>query len=100
LLDKEMDATLSTSEVKWQRFEYLNVKQSDGQEKRKLQLVLKETACGDILKYLMELLKTFPAHQFCASWQDEQLERLLDNLPQYHICCIHGHSENYYCSNS
>jgi len=51
-----MDATHTASKVQRQHFEYLNVKPSDSQKKRKLQLVLKETAPGDRLKYLKELL--------------------------------------------
>ena len=74
------------------------MKLADGQEKRKLQLVTKETAPGELFQFLKSLLKHFPSHQFHASWQHEQLGRLLDNLPQGHVCCIHDYSENYTCS--
>ena len=98
LLEEETDTTPTAPKVKWQRFEYVNIQHADGQEKRKLQLVIKETDPGNLFKHLKELLKGFPSHQFRASWQHEQLERLLDNLPQNHVCCIHDYSENYSCN--
>ena len=96
LLEEEIDTTPTAPKVKWQRFEY--IQHTDGQEKRKLQLVIRETGPGDLFKHLKELLKSFPSHQFRASWQHEQLERLLDNLPPNHISCIHDYSENYSCN--
>ena len=98
LLPDELDITPNAPKVRWQRFEYVNMKLADGQEKRKLQLVTKETAPGELFQFLKSLLKDFPSHQFRASWQHEQLGRLLDNLPQGHVCCIHDYSENYMCS--
>ena len=56
------------SKGNWQWFEYVNMKLADGQEKRKLQLVTKETAPGELFQFLKSLLKHFPSHQFHASW--------------------------------
>ena len=98
LLNEELDNTPDARKVKWQKFEYVKMKLADGQEKRKLQLVVKETAPGELFQFLKSLLKGFPLHQFRASWQHEQLGRLLDNLPQDHVCCIHDYSENFSCS--
>ena len=97
LLEEEIDTTPNAPKVKWERFEYVNIQQADGQEKRKMQLVLKGTGPADLFKHLKELLNSFPSHQFRASWQHEQLERLLDKLPKNHVCCIHDYSKNYSC---
>ena len=64
LLEAEIDTTPTAPNVKWQRFEYINLQHADGHEKRKLQLVIKETGPGDLFKDLKELLKSFPSHQF------------------------------------
>ena len=82
--------------MKWLGLEHVNFQQADGQEKRKLQIVIKETS--HLFKHLKDLVKSFPSHQFRASWQHEPLEHLLDNLPQNHVCCIHDYSENYSCN--
>jgi len=69
----------------------------DGQEKRKIALVQKETPPSELFKYFKELLKVYPGHSFMARWQREQLDNLLDNLPQEHVVCVHDYSEGYTC---
>ncbi len=51
-----------------------------------------------LVKHSKDHLENFPSYQFCASWQHEQLEHLLSNVPQLHVCCIHDYSENYSCN--
>ena len=70
---------------------------TESKEKRRLQLVEMQTYPGEMFLYFTKLLKTFPGHRFCAKWQHEQLQNLLENLPLGHMCCIHYYSENYSC---
>ena len=69
-----------------------------GKSKKKIQLVKKVTKPGHMFQYFKDQLHTFPAHQFRATWQNNQLKNLLDNLPIDHAVCIHDFSENYRCS--
>ena len=57
MLEEETDVGPESPAIKWQWFEYVNMKLADGQEKRKLQIVFKETAAGELFKYLKTLLK-------------------------------------------
>lgn len=41
----------------------------------------KETSPKELFQYLIELLDTYPHHQFMAIWQRKQLDDLLENLP-------------------
>ena len=70
---------------------------SNGQEKKKIALVQKETPPLQLLAYFKELLKGYMSHCFMARWQREQLNSLLDNLPMNHVVCIHDYSEGYTC---
>lgn len=64
-LEEEIDTTANAPKVKWQRLENVNFQQADGQEKRKLQIVIKETS--HLFKHLKDLVKSFLSHQFRAS---------------------------------
>ena len=92
LLPEESTRTNSFGTVRWQKFDYVEVG-----EKRRLQLVEMQTHPGEMFLYFTKLLETFPAHRFCAKWQHEQLQNLLENLPLGHVCYIHDYSENYSC---
>ena len=85
--------------VRWSRYEYVPTGKhhADGKEKKKICLVQKETPPSELFKYFKELLKVYPSHSFMARWQREQLDNLLDNLPQGHVVCIHDYSEGYTC---
>lgn len=78
--------------VRWERFEYVLIG-----DKRKLQLVQKETSPAEMFEYFILLLESYPAHQFRANWQNAELKNLLENLPCGHMCCVHDYSENYSC---
>ena len=66
-------------------------------EIKKLCLVKKTTAPGEMFSYLRHLLVSFPAHQFRANWQTTQMKTLLETLPINDCICIHDFSENFAC---
>ena len=96
LMSKEEDTSQSAIEVKWERFEYVSIS-NEGEEKRRLKIVTKTSKAGEMFAYFKTLLESFPAHQFRAKWQQEQMKRNVDSLPPGHVCCVHDYSENYCC---
>ena len=50
-----------------------------------------------MFQYFIALLKTFPAHQFRAMWQNSQMRECIQNLDPKHVVCVHDYSENYTC---
>ncbi|CAC5416032.1 unnamed protein product [Mytilus coruscus] len=52
---------------------------------------------GTNLKFV-KLIETFPVHQHRATWQNEQFQNLVRNLPEKQCVCVHDFSENYRCS--
>ena len=93
LMPEEEDTSQTSSDVKWERFEYVTI----GEDKRRLKIVTKITKAGEMFSYLKQLLDSFPGHQFRAKWQQEQMNRNLENLPIGEVCCVHDYSENYSC---
>ena len=93
------DESTTEGSVHWSRYEYVPTGKflSNGQEKRKIALVRKNTPPSELFKYFKELLATYPLHSFMARWQRDQLENLLDNLPLGHVVCVHDYSEGYAC---
>ncbi|XP_048578932.1 uncharacterized protein LOC125560703 [Nematostella vectensis] len=85
--------------VCWSRYEYLPTGKflANGQEKKKIALVPKETPPSEMFKYFKKLLEAYPLHSFMAKWQREQLDNLLEHLPLGHVVCIHDYSEGYAC---
>ena len=99
LMNEEKDVRPEAPLVSWQKFEYVTIGQTqEGKEKRKLQLVRKETSPGAMFESLKTLLHEFLSHQFRASWQSKQMKDSIDHLPLEHVCCIHDYSENYSCT--
>jgi len=85
--------------VKWKRFDYMacgKLTISGGQQK--IALVQKETLPKELFQYFINLLDTYPHHQFMALWQRKDLDDLLENLPLGHVVCIHDYSESYACT--
>lgn len=97
-MPEEMDTSENAANLKWECYEYVNVTAKGGKIRRKLQIVRKYTKPGELYKLFKELLKTFPAHQFRASWQNTQFKTLIDNIPLGHAVCVHDFSENFRCS--
>lgn len=85
--------------VIWRRYEYVSTEKflANGQEKKKLALVTKETPPSQMFGYFKDLLKDYPLHSFMAKWQREQLDSLLEYLPLDHAVAIHDYSEGYTC---
>lgn len=85
--------------VKWKRFECVASGKvtSSGEQQKKIALVQKETSPKELFLYFIELLDTYPHHQFMAIWQRKQLDDLLENLPLGHVVCVHDYSESYAC---
>ena len=99
LMEEEEDVGPEAPTVNWQKFEYVNVGQTqDGREKRKLQLVRKETPPGAMFNTFKMLLSEFSSHQFRATWQSKEMKECVEHLPKNHVCCIHDYSENYSCT--
>ena len=74
--------------INWQKFEYVTVEQTqEGKEKKKLQLVRKETCPGAMFDNLKMLLHEFSSHQFCASCQSKQMKDLIAHLPRACLLC-------------
>jgi len=85
--------------VKWKRFEYVasGKVMSSREQQKNIALVQTEILPKELFQYLIELLDTYPHHQFIAIWQRKQLDDLLENLPLGHVVCIHDYSESYAC---
>lgn len=85
--------------VIWRRYEYVSTGKflANGQEKKKLALVTKETPPSQMFGYFKDLLKDYPLHSFMAKWKREQLDSLLEHLPLDHAVAIHDYSEGYTC---
>ena len=83
--------------VKWKRYEYVTVQDKNGEEQRKISLVIKETPVHEMFKYFLDLLDKYTYHSFMAKWQKDQFDSLVANLPLNHVICGHDFSENYVC---
>ncbi|VDI21005.1 Hypothetical predicted protein [Mytilus galloprovincialis] len=77
LMPEENDTTDEAIEVTWEKFEYVNVCTKGNLERKKLMPVKKTTKIGTLFKFLLELLSTFPSHQFRAAWQNQQLKAII-----------------------
>ena len=82
----------------WSRYEYVSTGKflSNGQDKKKIALIQKDTPPAELFKYFKELLVAYPNHSFIARWQCDQLDNLLDHLPLGHLC-VHDYSKGYAC---
>lgn len=90
---------LQEGTVRWSRYEYIPTGKflSNGQEKKKISLVPRETSPCELFEFFKELLRDYPYHTFMARWQREQMDSLLENLPIGHAVCVHDYSEGYSC---
>ena len=91
--------TSDEGSVRWSRYDYIPTGKflANGQEKKKIALIQKETPPSELEEYFRELLAAYASHSFMAKWQREQLDNLLDNLPAGHVVCVHDYSERYTC---
>ena len=92
---KMMDEEEGDEIVDWERFEYVTVSSKGSQVRKKLMLVKKTTPVKELFSYFTHLMSAFPAHQFRATWQREQLKYLTTNLQLNDCAIVHDFSENY-----
>lgn len=88
------EETTDNGLLEWEKFEYVSIVKGS-QVRKKLLLVKKKTSVGELFKYFLHLLSSFPAHQFRAVWQNDQFKALATNLPMNDCICLHDFSENY-----
>ncbi|XP_031553522.1 uncharacterized protein LOC116290592 [Actinia tenebrosa] len=98
VLPEELSESVQ-DEVTWKHYTYVGTSKfsSNGQEKKKVTLVIKKTPPKDLFQYFQGLLQEYPYHCFMARWQREQLENLMEHLPLNEVICIHDYSEGYSC---
>ena len=87
--------------ITWSRYKYVELKgfeNADGTSKKRLLIVSECTAPGKLIEYFLELLATYPFHQFMANWQRKQFDSIKEILPNDHVLCVHDFSENYQCT--
>ncbi|KAH3864821.1 hypothetical protein DPMN_027849 [Dreissena polymorpha] len=94
-MPEDRELSESAPEVDWERYEYRNITYNGTQMKRKLVLVKKTTAIGELYQHLISLLRTFPSHIFKADWQHTQAKRLMESLPVGDVLIVHDYSEDY-----
>jgi hypothetical protein len=97
VLPEESDMSEIVYRVNWTRYEYTKICVKSKDIKKKLCLVKKGTSPGEMFNYFKEILVTFPAHQFRANWQSNQLKQLLGILARQDCICVHDFSENFSC---
>ena len=96
LMEEEKVDNEQLPDVQWERYEYVNLKRGL-KSIRKLMPVKKTSKPCEMFSYILQILRSFPYHEFSASWQSEQLRSLLDNLHQNHCITINDYSESYRC---
>ena len=89
----------SDEQVVWKHYAYVGTGKflSNGQEKKKITLISKQTPPKELFKKIQELLKDYPYHSFMAKWQRDQMDNLIEYLPHNEAICIHDYSEGYSC---
>lgn len=97
-MPEEVNVSDDAQLIKWEKFENVTVNVKGNKTIKKLMLVKKETKVGELFAYLRKLLETFPLHQHRATWQNEQFQNLVRNLPERQCVLVHDFSENYRCS--
>lgn len=77
--------------TKWRCYNYIGTGKflSNGQEKKKIALITKQTPPHELFSYFSSLLEDYPYHSFMAKWQREQMDTLLEHLPLNEIACVH-----------
>ena len=87
-MKEEEDVSPQAPTVNWQKFEYVTVGQTqEGKEKKKLQLVRKETCPGAMFDNFKTLLHEFSSHQFRASWQSKEMKDDSSSSPRACLLC-------------
>ena len=98
LLTEELSED-TEEQVIWKHYAYVGTGKflANGQEKKKIALITKQTPPSELLQYFADLLKEYPYHSFMAKWQREQMDNLIEHLPLNEVVCVHDYSEGYSC---
>ena len=63
--------SLSQTAVPWKHYEMRSITTRKGLQRKKLQLVYKDTTSRELIQYLKPKLQFFVRHSFVAKWEDE-----------------------------
>lgn len=85
----------SNRKLQWKRFEMVDVLTTKGEQRKKLQLVYKETTSDEFLAYFNPKLQLFVQHSFIARWEDSQFRQCLENFQSDTIVSVVDFAENY-----
>lgn len=98
LLPEELSED-TEEQVIWKHYAYVGTGKflANGQEKKKIALITKQTAPNELFKYFKGLLQEYPYHSFMAKWQRDQMDNLIEHLPLNEVVCVHDYSEGYSC---
>ena len=58
----------SHAQVVWKRYQYVTIQDKNGEERRKIVLVRKNTPVNEMFQYFLELLCGYTNHSFMAKW--------------------------------
>jgi len=95
--EPELSVSDDAPDLKWKKFEYIDIKTKNG-TKKKITLVDKTTKPGVMIDNFKKVLQFFPGHNFRAKWQNDQLKKIIENLPEDECVTVHDFSENYRCT--
>jgi hypothetical protein len=81
--------------IKWKHFAMEKIITKKGEERKKLQLVYKETTSDQFLSYSKPKLQEFVRHSFVAKWEDEQFKTCLASFPADTMVSVIDYAQNY-----
>ena len=97
VLEEEREDSFENGSIKWNKFEYKEVRTSKGGTKRKLMLIEKETTPAVFMEHFLKSVDEFAHHEFLAKNQHKQHRALLEQLPLNHAIVINDYSLAYTC---
>ena len=82
LLAEELSEDIE-EQVIWKHYAYVGtgIFLANGQEKKKIALITKQTPPNKLFKYFEGLLKEYTYHCFMAKWQRDQMDNLIEHIP-------------------
>ena len=86
---------LSPIYVAWKHYEMQSITTRKGLQRKKLQLVYKDTTSRELIQYLKPKLQFFVRHSFVAKWEDEQFRTCLRTSPADTMVSVIDYAENY-----
>jgi len=85
----------TTALVKWRHFSLETITTKKGLEKKKLQLVYKETTSNELVRYLKPKLQAFARHTLVAKWEDDQFKTGLAKISTDTMISVIDFAESY-----